>query len=304
MRPSCTRPLTTALTCENTTVERRVERGRRRCRGQSTAGRPSRRMAEWRRGGFARSGRGTGSTPELPGVDLLRARYVRKTFVRHTHEDFVIAAVTDGVEVFQPRRRRSYAGAGSARPDQPRHPAHRARRRARGLAVRRRVPVARAWSPRSPPRPTTLRGTPGLRPPGARRPVRRRARPPGAPGRRGGQRAGRRHAAAGRRDPAAAAATAGRCRSGTVRTRGRPDRRTRACRAGGADGRAADAGAARRRSRHQPVRAAAGLPGRVRDAAAHLAHRRPGAPGAPAAGRRDRARPRRPSPSASPTSRT
>ncbi|MGW3105671.1 AraC family transcriptional regulator [Streptomyces sp. NPDC001100] len=37
---------------------------------------------------------------ELPGVDLLRARYIRKTFVRHTHENFVIAAIADGVEVF------------------------------------------------------------------------------------------------------------------------------------------------------------------------------------------------------------
>ncbi|MYX47553.1 helix-turn-helix domain-containing protein [Streptomyces sp. SID89] len=37
---------------------------------------------------------------ELPGVDLLRARYVRKEFVRHTHEHFVIAAVAEGVEVF------------------------------------------------------------------------------------------------------------------------------------------------------------------------------------------------------------
>ncbi|MEU3983184.1 AraC family transcriptional regulator [Streptomyces sp. NPDC026672] len=37
---------------------------------------------------------------ELPGVDLLRARYIRKTFVRHTHEHFVIAAIADGVEVF------------------------------------------------------------------------------------------------------------------------------------------------------------------------------------------------------------
>ena len=39
----------------------------------------------------------------LPGVDLLRARYVRKTFVRHTHEHFVIAASADGVEVFHHR---------------------------------------------------------------------------------------------------------------------------------------------------------------------------------------------------------
>ncbi|MFK4070957.1 AraC family transcriptional regulator [Streptomyces sp. NPDC029674] len=38
---------------------------------------------------------------ELPGVDLLRARYIRRTFVRHTHEHFVIAAIAEGVEVFR-----------------------------------------------------------------------------------------------------------------------------------------------------------------------------------------------------------
>ena len=35
---------------------------------------------------------------ELPGLDLLRARYVRHTFPRHTHEGFVFGAVTGGVE--------------------------------------------------------------------------------------------------------------------------------------------------------------------------------------------------------------
>ncbi|MET7452294.1 AraC family transcriptional regulator [Streptomyces sp. NPDC005574] len=50
---------------------------------------------------------------ELPGVDLLRARYVRKTFVRHTHENFVIAAIADGVEVFHHRGADQYAGAGA-----------------------------------------------------------------------------------------------------------------------------------------------------------------------------------------------
>jgi len=49
----------------------------------------------------------------LPGVDLLRARYVRKTFVRHTHENFVIAAIADGVEVFHHRGADQYAGAGT-----------------------------------------------------------------------------------------------------------------------------------------------------------------------------------------------
>ncbi|MBE8473681.1 helix-turn-helix transcriptional regulator [Streptomyces justiciae] len=50
---------------------------------------------------------------ELPGVDLLRARYVRKNFVRHTHESFVIAAIADGVEVFHYRGADRYAGAGA-----------------------------------------------------------------------------------------------------------------------------------------------------------------------------------------------
>ncbi|MGW0394767.1 AraC family transcriptional regulator [Streptomyces sp. NPDC003042] len=35
---------------------------------------------------------------ELPGLDLLRAHYVRHTFSRHAHDGYVIAAVTGGVE--------------------------------------------------------------------------------------------------------------------------------------------------------------------------------------------------------------
>ncbi|MFB7596118.1 AraC family transcriptional regulator [Streptomyces sp. NPDC056160] len=50
---------------------------------------------------------------ELPGVDLLRARYVRKEFVRHTHEHFVIAAIAEGVEVFRHRGTDQYAGPGA-----------------------------------------------------------------------------------------------------------------------------------------------------------------------------------------------
>ncbi|MGX2994158.1 AraC family transcriptional regulator [Streptomyces sp. JNUCC 64] len=60
--------------------------------------------------------------PELPGVDLLRARYVRKTFVRHTHEDFVIAAISEGVEVFHHGGADRYAGPGAlalVNPDTP-----------------------------------------------------------------------------------------------------------------------------------------------------------------------------------------
>lgn len=59
---------------------------------------------------------------ELPGVDLLRARYIRKTFVRHTHENFVIAAIADGVEVFHHGGADQYAGPGAlalVNPDTP-----------------------------------------------------------------------------------------------------------------------------------------------------------------------------------------
>ncbi|GAA3003463.1 AraC family transcriptional regulator [Streptomyces fulvorobeus] len=35
---------------------------------------------------------------ELPGLDLLRARYVRHTFRRHSHEGYVFGAITRGVE--------------------------------------------------------------------------------------------------------------------------------------------------------------------------------------------------------------
>ncbi|MFD0251720.1 AraC family transcriptional regulator [Streptomyces sp. NPDC127113] len=59
---------------------------------------------------------------ELPDVDLLRAQYIRKTFMRHTHEHFVIAAIADGVEVFHHGGGDQYAGAGSlalVNPDTP-----------------------------------------------------------------------------------------------------------------------------------------------------------------------------------------
>ncbi|MFF9756294.1 AraC family transcriptional regulator [Streptomyces sp. NPDC014344] len=59
---------------------------------------------------------------ELPGVDLLRARYIRKSFVRHTHEHFVIAAIADGVEVFHHGGTDQYAGVGAlalVNPDTP-----------------------------------------------------------------------------------------------------------------------------------------------------------------------------------------
>ncbi|MGW7278984.1 AraC family transcriptional regulator [Streptomyces sp. NPDC054844] len=59
---------------------------------------------------------------ELPDVDLLRAQYIRKAFVRHTHEHFVIAAIADGVEVFHHGGSDQYAGAGAlalVNPDTP-----------------------------------------------------------------------------------------------------------------------------------------------------------------------------------------
>ncbi|MGC9437547.1 AraC family transcriptional regulator [Streptomyces sp. WG5] len=59
---------------------------------------------------------------DLPDVDLLRARYIRKTFVRHTHEHFVIAAIAAGVDVFHHGGSDQYAGAGSlalVNPDTP-----------------------------------------------------------------------------------------------------------------------------------------------------------------------------------------
>ncbi|MFE2376516.1 AraC family transcriptional regulator [Streptomyces sp. NPDC059398] len=48
----------------------------------------------------------------LPGVDLLHARYIRKSFPRHTHESFVMAAITYGVEAFHYRDELVRAGPG------------------------------------------------------------------------------------------------------------------------------------------------------------------------------------------------
>ncbi|MEU9121615.1 AraC family transcriptional regulator [Streptomyces sp. NPDC048506] len=46
------------------------------------------------RGEWARHWRYAG----LPGLDLLRARYVRHSFPRHAHEGYVVCAVTSGIE--------------------------------------------------------------------------------------------------------------------------------------------------------------------------------------------------------------
>ncbi|WP_346777182.1 AraC family transcriptional regulator [Streptomyces sp. HNM0575] len=50
--------------------------------------------------------------PMLPDVDLLHARYLRKTFARHTHDAYVIGAVTEGVEAFRQRGTEHRAGPG------------------------------------------------------------------------------------------------------------------------------------------------------------------------------------------------
>lgn len=41
--------------------------------------------------------------PGIPGVDLLRARFVRHAFPPHVHEGYVIATITSGVEEFHHR---------------------------------------------------------------------------------------------------------------------------------------------------------------------------------------------------------
>lgn len=49
--------------------------------------------------------------PALPGVDLLRARYVRHRFTRHAHPSYAIGLVESGVEEFQHRGSTLRAGA-------------------------------------------------------------------------------------------------------------------------------------------------------------------------------------------------
>ncbi|MET9950679.1 AraC family transcriptional regulator [Streptomyces sp. NPDC006339] len=64
--------------------------------------------------------------PELPGVDLLHAHYIRKSFSRHTHESFVFAAITEGVEAFHYGSDLVHAGPGQialVNPDTP-HTGH------------------------------------------------------------------------------------------------------------------------------------------------------------------------------------
>ena len=51
--------------------------------------------------------------PGVPGVDLLRARFIDHTFARHTHDGYVVGVIEDGVEVFDYRRAVHVAAAGS-----------------------------------------------------------------------------------------------------------------------------------------------------------------------------------------------
>uniref|UniRef100_UPI0015EEE5EE AraC family ligand binding domain-containing protein n=1 Tax=Streptomyces albidus (ex Kaewkla and Franco 2022) TaxID=722709 RepID=UPI0015EEE5EE len=50
--------------------------------------------------------------PQLPEVDLLRARYRSKTFARHTHDAYTIGAVAEGVETFRHLGASHHAGPG------------------------------------------------------------------------------------------------------------------------------------------------------------------------------------------------
>ncbi|MEV3859761.1 AraC family transcriptional regulator [Streptomyces sp. NPDC050095] len=50
---------------------------------------------------------------QVPGLDLLRARYLRHTFPRHSHDGYVFGAVTQGVEEVGVPEGTVYAGPGS-----------------------------------------------------------------------------------------------------------------------------------------------------------------------------------------------
>lgn len=91
MTPSCTPPLTTAPTCG---------KGFARLSQNGDMAGSAEQARHWR---YA----------ELPGVDLLRAHYINKTFVRHTHEHFVIAAIAEGVDVFHHGGADQHAGPGT-----------------------------------------------------------------------------------------------------------------------------------------------------------------------------------------------
>src|SRR5437764_14099304 len=50
--------------------------------------------------------------PGLPGIDLLRARYVTHSFARHTHNAYTIALVEAGIEEWRARGSLERAGPG------------------------------------------------------------------------------------------------------------------------------------------------------------------------------------------------
>ncbi|MDA8371492.1 MAG: AraC family transcriptional regulator [Nocardiopsaceae bacterium] len=50
--------------------------------------------------------------PGLPGVELLKARFVRYAFTRHTHETYTIGVIEDGVEEYDYRGQTHRVGAG------------------------------------------------------------------------------------------------------------------------------------------------------------------------------------------------
>ncbi|MCB5169362.1 AraC family transcriptional regulator [Streptomyces bambusae] len=118
--------------------------------------------------GTVRPGRDTGEwarhwqPAQLPGLDLLRAHYVRHTFPRHAHDGYVIAAVTGGIEEVGLPGGTDRAGPGSVVLINPEVP-HTARAGApEGWAYATLYPardiVAEVAGELS-----TLRGTPGFR---------------------------------------------------------------------------------------------------------------------------------------------
>ncbi len=231
----------------------------------------------------------------VPGVDLLRARYVTHRYGRHAHETFTVGVIESGVEEFDYGGELLRAGPGAVallnpevvhtgQAGVPDGWSYRVLYPAVGLVSRHR----RASSARRP-------GTPSFPADGDLRPAQRPAGcarrtwlpstvtgwpPPPccAPRWPGSSRAHARLAGAGANRPR------------TPRLVVRSAVRARAGRAGGPARRPAQPGRARGGRRDEPVRAAAGIPGRNRPAAARLPQPAPGPAGPAAAGRRAAAR--------------
>ncbi len=174
-------PLTIGLTWAN---------GRSRACGDRRDVADNGRMSGFRGAGTALAVRGTAraSTCCAPATSA-RPSPATPTRVRHRGRQ------PDGVGGLPPPGADVSAGAGAlvlVNPDTP----HTGRAgRARGLGVRRAVPVARAGR-RDSGRDQHRSAAPPASPPHGGRPARRPPGPPGAARRRGGQRAGRRHPAA------------------------------------------------------------------------------------------------------------